>query len=404
MIARFPFPTDPTGFDLQTFPWDASDSALTTPPSPESPEATHTPGARLAFDSFSAAPDATPSSDPFALWGSRWGDDPTHLGGAGGVVTWSLVGDGTPIAPDIAADIGTSFGHPVAATTALSSFLYDGFVEQLKAAFAQWSSVANIDFVQVQDDGGAVGTGPTGDIRISGLPEDGAGATLAFAYYPNQGPISGDVFFDSGDAGFYDPHSFFLVATHEIGHAIGLEHSQTPAAVMYPFYNGALSGLTDDDIAGARAVYGPADPAALKVYALAGGETSLTILSGDANFVINANDAGDAITGSPENEVINGGTGADVIAGGGGNDTLTGGGGDDRFVFHGGDGNDTVTDFTAGHDVLELNGYGASTFDQLAPLLSDHDGATVIAFDPSNEITLQNVTVAQLHQSDFAFA
>ncbi len=57
--------------------------------------------------------------------------------------------------------------------------------------------------------------------------------------------------------GIYDDLQSAL--THELGHAIGLEHSQVPAAVMYPSSaKGDVSKrvLAADDVAGASALYG----------------------------------------------------------------------------------------------------------------------------------------------------
>jgi hypothetical protein len=46
------------------------------------------------------------------------------------------------------------------------------------------------------------------------------------------------------------------VLLHEVGHAIGLGHSQDAQAIMSPFINNTWQ-LTADDIAGATAIYGP---------------------------------------------------------------------------------------------------------------------------------------------------
>jgi large repetitive protein len=62
------------------------------------------------------------------------------------------------------------------------------------------------------------------------------------------------------------------------------------------------------------------------------------------------------------NDSLDGGSGVDRLYGGGGNDTLTGGAGADRFVFSmrgadnsaGHDGDDTITDFVVGTDVIVL--------------------------------------------------
>lgn len=50
---------------------------------------------------------------------------------------------------------------------------------------------------------------------------------------------------------------------------------------------------------------------------------------------------------------IKGGTKADTIKGGTGDDILTGGGGADRFIYAGG--NDTITDYTAGADMISFS-------------------------------------------------
>ena len=43
---------------------------------------------------------------------------------------------------------------------------------------------------------------------------------------------------------------------HEIGHAIGLEHTPVPNSLMNPFYTELFSGVQADDAAGAQFIYG----------------------------------------------------------------------------------------------------------------------------------------------------
>lgn len=73
------------------------------------------------------------------------------------------------------------------------------------------------------------------------------------------------------------------------------------------------------------------------------------------------NDTGVSITGNGLANIINGGDGADRIAGGAGADRLTGGGGDDVFVYSSlRDGGDTITDFTAGQDMIDVSALRAN--------------------------------------------
>ena len=61
----------------------------------------------------------------------------------------------------------------------------------------------------------------------------------------------------------------------------------------------------------------------------------------------------DVLSGEGGNDTLDGGTGNDTLDGGTGADSLTGGGGKDEFAFDA-FGNDTITDFTDGEDLIKL--------------------------------------------------
>ncbi len=132
---------------------------------------------------------------------------------------------------------------------------------QVKNAINTWANYADLTFTQTYTSNLnksfdiSWGSGNHGD----GYPFDGAGGTLAHAYYPappNSEPIAGDIHFDEAETWSVSGNThMFSVALHEAGHSLGLNHSNTSGAVMQAFYSGPVTGLHSDDIAGIRALY-----------------------------------------------------------------------------------------------------------------------------------------------------
>ena len=133
---------------------------------------------------------------------------------------------------------------------------------EIERAFREWARYTNLTLSPAQRSGLTrsidiqFARGAHGDP----YPFDGPGGVLAHTFYPsppNAEPLAGDMHLDADEnwhagGGNVD---LFTVALHEAGHALGLGHSDRPGAVMYPYYRLA-SGLTDDDIAGIRDLYG----------------------------------------------------------------------------------------------------------------------------------------------------
>ena len=87
-----------------------------------------------------------------------------------------------------------------------------------------------------------------------------------------------------------------------------------------------------------------------------------------------------------------------------GDDTLTGGAGADTFVFDPNHGNDVVTDFTDGEDVIDLSEFSTiSGFSDLT-VTSDENGVTIdLTAHGGGTILLQGFDIDDLDAEDFLF-
>src|SRR5204863_4016445 len=83
-------------------------------------------------------------------------------------------------------------------------------------------------------------------------------------------------------------------------------------------------------------------------------------------------------------------------------DTLTGSAGDDEFVFAQPIGNDRVYDFDAGHDKLDLIGFGIAGYGDL-PIANDSNGNAVVTAGSGETVTLVGVPASALSAANFVF-
>ncbi|WP_263615891.1 calcium-binding protein [Phaeobacter italicus] len=108
---------------------------------------------------------------------------------------------------------------------------------------------------------------------------------------------------------------------------------------------------------------------------------------------------GETIWGSADSDVIDAKEGDDVLDGGTGDDVLTGGAGADTFYFAFNDGENTVTDFTDGVDLLQLE-TSATDIADLSITQVDTDAHIIT---DSTTIILSNFTATNLTNADFDF-
>ena len=274
----------------------------------------------------------------------------------------------------------------------------------VKSALQAWAMVSKVSFVQTLDNASTVG-----ELRFGYTANVRAGSA-AHSYYPNNVPEAGDVWIgndyyaDSVARGSY----IYTTLQHEIGHALGLNHSFN-MGTRDNYFHSIMSYTASpwsadgdnyasyypttpmyDDIVAIQFIYGrdPATNAGNTTYTFGNapyfqtlydaGGTDTILYAGSASCTIRLSAGAFSALSQPiyfsggassretvcigPNTLIENATGgalADTLLGNGANNILNGRGGSDRLV--GGSGNDTVIG-GVGRDVL-TGGAGTDYFD-----------------------------------------
>ena len=260
--------------------------------------------------------------------------------------------------------ISWSFGaksyasQPLAFTSFITSNIYQNVI---RAAFARWASVANLNFVEAADSQAV-------DIRFGYEHIDGPYNILAETSWSSSGghfSPDADIIFDldetystGANPALSGGVTFYATALHEIGHALGLDHYNLGPAIMNAYASASVNDLQQSDIDGIRALYG----AGASMARIVNGTAAADMIYGDDT----AHDASLAY-----DEVIFGNGGADTIHAGGGNDWIWGKAGDNsNTVFYGGAGAVVLVAFGNGTHWLQagtgdnilIGGGGTNTF------------------------------------------
>lgn len=160
--------------------------------------------------------------------------------------------------------------------------------------------------------------------------------------------------------------------------------------------NGNVGGGTDD---------GTIEPIMPEINLIEGTDGDDTLSGGDKDDYVNGYGGNDILIGGSSQDFLSGGTGndnlsggdgADFLSGGAGNDTLTGGEGQDSFAFGSWDrfgandasGNDVITDFNPGEDMLDFFATGLEFADLT---IKQTNGDTLISWDEGS-LLLEGIT------------
>jgi hypothetical protein len=143
----------------------------------------------------------------------------------------------------------------------------------VRAGADTWQQQSGAAFAFAYAGSSAQATTTLDNVNLVLFRNASSGSAIATTYWwsNSSGIIDADIVFWDGAFRFFAGAAgcsggFYIedIAAHEFGHALGLGHSATAGATMYPSTsscNTANRSLDADDIAGVRALYPPSTPA-----------------------------------------------------------------------------------------------------------------------------------------------
>ncbi|XP_067949426.1 matrix metalloproteinase-14-like [Watersipora subatra] len=136
----------------------------------------------------------------------------------------------------------------------------DTIEEHIHIAIQMWTEFANITFSKVNSTTADIVFVFANRTHNDGYPFDGEGGVLAHAFFPERG---GDVHFDDSEKWIVGTASqgidLLFTAAHELGHSLGLSHSDNINSIMAPIYRASISRqhqLHPDDMRAIQSLYG----------------------------------------------------------------------------------------------------------------------------------------------------
>ena len=237
--------------------------------------------------------------------------------------------------------------------------------------------------------------------------DDGYDFSLLYDHMAAADPIS---------AGEYELDHFlavgndysFTVMGHDLTYIVDDDTFEITGGIItaVEIYGG--SSTDGDQVAAVQGLhmFAPAFGEAVAAYAEFSDESQLDALFGTVAYDALGGAVEDTLVGGQAGDALHGRGGDDTLVGNGGNDVLTGGASADNFVFKDTFGNDTITDFTPGVDLLTFDTSIYANAQALLDAITDPAGAgTVVIPHGSDSVMLTSVTNKnQLSVSDFHVA